>query len=818
MSAGPGSSLGDEPLLPNDTRYKDACQYAVGMSEKFLTLAAAGVAFVVGLVFAKENSPSVQLSPLVLEWSLGLFGVSILLGWMFLMNVVGKVAADNDYRIYNNAKQWLCLLQIVTALSGIGLLGFCTFQIIRQGALARPETLHDQAIVTSTGSLKTAPALASHPLDPLTAAEFVSLEAILREQGQLTKKAFYSWVQLREPPKAEVLAFEPGQKFRREALVVALCPERKTAYEIIVDLAAKKIVQTRDLQRLQPFLANSEFEDAKKIIDESAEIRAKLEERGFKIKGKISDDFFIDLYAPGEEADLMRNGATIRALRVLLAQRQGGTNDYGPYVDGLMALFDLYQGKVISVYDHPGAVAEQPVPHDVFDQKVLGPRVEPGSKLQTGPSVLKNVSLEGNHLRWEDWDFRFSFNQREGLVLHQIGYGAPGGVRSICYRAAIAEMFVPYSDPSKGWLWREFFDAGEYGLGLVSSEINRKKELPDNAVTLDAVFPNEKLKLSDDFPNRVFLYERDGGALFAHTQTSDGSRIYARAKELVIGFIATVGNYDYLYKWVFRQDGTFGFEAELHGLILNRTIAETNCAVCSTQADKGPGTYTAEGDQRFGTLVFPQILGVYHQHWINLRMDFDVDGPVNAVKECNTKPIPFDANANPRGRAFTVEHTIFGKEKEAERNIDAPSNRTWVVYNPANKSQLGHPTGFEIDPAGNTITSLRPERFGDPTSFTQRHFWVTKYHPEEIYASGIYPNQAPPDYKDHLFEYANNDESIYKEDIVVWYSLGFTHVTKPEDYPIMPAGKVAVNFSPKGFFEKSPALGHANVEKGNSHK
>jgi Cu2+-containing amine oxidase len=43
-------------------------------------------------------------------------------------------------------------------------------------------------------------------------------------------------------------------------------------------------------------------------------------------------------------------------------------------------------------------------------------------------------------------------------------------------------------------------------------------------------------------------------------------------------------------------------------------------------------------------------------------------------------------------------------------------------------------------------------------------------------------------------------------------------VTKPEDYPIMPAGKVAVNFSPKGFFEKSPALGHANVEKGNSHK
>ena len=818
MSAKPGSSSGDKPLLPNDTRYKDACQYAVGISEKFLILAAAGIAFVVGLVFAKENSPSVQFSLLVLEWSLGLFGVSILFGWMFLMKVVSRVAADNDYRIHNNAKQWLCLLQIVTALFSIGLLGFCAVQVIRQHALAKADTLQGQAIVTSSGSLKTAPALASHPLDPLTAAEFAILKMILGEQGQLTENTLYSWVQLREPPKAEVLAFEPGQKFRREAFVVALCPEKQTAYEFIVDLAAKKIVQTRDLQRLQPFLALSEFDTANKIIDGSSEIRAALEKRRFKIKGKISDDFYIDLYAAGEEPNLMRNGKTIRAMRVLFAQRQPGTNDYGPYVDGLMALFDLYQGKVIAVYDQPGAVAGQLVPHDVFDPKVLGPKVEPESKLQTGPSVVQNVSLEGNHLRWEEWDFRFSFNQREGLVLHQIGYGAPGGVRSICYRAAISEMFVPYSDPSMGWIWREFFDAGEYGLGLVSSEINRKKELPDNAITLDAVFPDEKLKLSDKFPNRVFLYERDGGALFAHTQTSDGSRIYARAKELVIGFIATVGNYDYLYKWVFRQDGTFGFEAELHGLILNRTIAETSCAVCSIQADKGPGTYTAEGDQRFGTLVFPQILGIYHQHWINLRMDFDVDGPVNAVKECNTKPIPFDANTNSRGRAFTVEHTIFGKEKEAERNIDASLNRGWLVYNPANKSQLGHPTGFEIDSAGNTVTSLRPERFGDATSFTQRHFWVTKYHPEEMYASGIYPNQAPPDYKDHLFEYANNDESIYKEDIVVWYSLGFTHVTRPEDYPIMPAGKVAVNFSPKGFFEKSPALGHANVEKGKSQE
>jgi hypothetical protein len=29
----------------------------------------------------------------------------------------------------------------------------------------------------------------------------------------------------------------------------------------------------------------------------------------------------------------------------------------------------------------------------------------------------------------------------------------------------------------------------------------------------------------------------------------------------------------------------------------------------------------------------------------------------------------------------------------------------------------------------------------------------------------------------------------------------------------MPAGKMAVNFTPVGFFQKSPALGYAHIEK-----
>jgi primary-amine oxidase len=649
-----------------------------------------------------------------------------------------------------------------------------------------------------------------HPLDPLTANEINLVREIVLTQAGLDPTTTY-WTQLREPPKADVLRFKSGMKLHRQADVVAVCPQRGNSFEFLVDLDARQVESTNALGNLQPALSGAEFYSAHQIIDNSPAVRVALEKRGYQINGNISDRFYLDLYAPGADPLLLKDGKTIRAVRVLFADRQGGTNSYGPYVEGLMALVDVFGQKLISVEDNPGAVASQVVPGDIFNQSVLGPK-NPEAELQIGPPVASRLKLQGHHARWENWDFRFSFNQREGLVLHQIGFRDAGRLRSICYRAAISEMLVPYSDPSPAWIWREFFDAGEYGLGYVSTAANAGKELPVNALTLSVVLPDETLHMSDYFQNRIFFYERDGGALFAHSQGEHQARIYARARELVVGFIATVGNYDYVYTWIFREDGSFGFEAELQGLILDKTVADAQCQLCVAQGISGPGIYQATNDQEFGSLVSPQIDAVFHQHWINLRMDFDIDGTNNAVEERDIAALAQDPAANPRGRAFTVRRTVFAREREAERNCDSSSNRVWVVYNPEVKSALGHFSGYEIDPQGNTVSAIPESRFGQAASFTQRHFWATRYHPTELYAAGKYPNQAPIDSTDNLYHYANDNEDIYNQDVVLWYSLGLTHIPRPEDYPIMPPAHVAVNFTPCAFFTKSPALGYATIE------
>src|SRR5262245_27391464 len=258
--------------------------------------------------------------------------------------------------------------------------------------------LEAQGSQSSAQPLETAPATPSHPLDPLTAQEFAILKDILQKQGKFGDRTIYNWVQLQEPPKEEVLEFQPGQMFRREAQVVVISPEKKTAFEILVDLNAKKIESVKDLANLQPFLLISEFDKAKKIVDASLEARAALEKRGYHIKDKISDTFFLDTYGPGKDPLLLKKGKTIRAVRVLFADRLGGTNNYGPYVEGLMALVDLYAGKLIALEDHTGPIAHQPVPEDIFNQDVLGPKSK-GTKLQIAPSTLQDIKLDGNHLQ-----------------------------------------------------------------------------------------------------------------------------------------------------------------------------------------------------------------------------------------------------------------------------------------------------------------------------------------------------------------------------------------------------------------------------------
>ena len=128
----------------------------------------------------------------------------------------------------------------------------------------------------------------------------------------------------------------------------------------------------------------------------------------------------------------------------------------------------------------------------------------------------------------------------------------------------------------------------------------------------------------------------------------------------------------------------------------------------------------------------------------------------------------------------------------------------WRIENPAVTTALGHHPGYQIEGDGAT-SLLAPDDWPQRrAAFSAQNLWITARREGELHAAGAYPNQSRGG--DGLPAYADG-ESIAGTDLVAWYTLGFHHVTRPEDWPILSTVWQSVKLRPYGFFTRNPGLG-----------
>ena len=97
-------------------------------------------------------------------------------------------------------------------------------------------------------------------------------------------------------------------------------------------------------------------------------------------------------------------------------------------------------------------------------------------------------------------------------------------------------------------------------------------------------------------------------------------------------------------------------------------------------------------------------------------------------------------------------------------------------------------------------SSEYPHRRG---GFVDYHLWITPQRDEERYAGGMYPLNSQAD---GLAVWAASNRPIEKTDIVAWYVMGFHHVVRAEDWPVMPVMWRGFQLRPFDFFDSNPAL------------
>ena len=90
-------------------------------------------------------------------------------------------------------------------------------------------------------------------------------------------------------------------------------------------------------------------------------------------------------------------------------------------------------------------------------------------------------------------------------------------------------------------------------------------------------------------------------------------------------------------------------------------------------------------------------------------------------------------------------------------------------------------------------------------AFAAHTLWLTAYDPNEKWSAGQYPYLSKPG--QGLPAYVSNQQNITNTDIVAWYTLGSRHITRPEDFPILPTRWHEFQLRPVHFFDRDPSAG-----------
>ena len=615
-----------------------------------------------------------------------------------------------------------------------------------------------------------------HPLEPLSEEEIAAAVAILREQKILPARHRFVQVTLDEPPKHIVLGYHDGDPIDRAASIVLLARPPGTGWGTVVTLPAPRAGRGRAPPAGPPPITLEEFDECERACKASPEYREALRKRGITdLDLVIVDPWSAGSYGEDEGRRLSRALSWVRL--------NPNDNAYAHPIENVIAVVDLDRMEVVRIEDY--GVVPVPMQPGNYTPDAVGTLRTDLQPLDIHQPDGPSFTIDGHAIQWQKWHLRLGFTPREGLVLHTVAYEDQGRLRPILYRAALSEMVVPYGDPAPTHQRKNAFDAGEYNIGALANALELGCDCLGEIRYFDAVLVDSAGR-PFTLRNAICLHEEDYGILWKHFDFRTGEAEVRRSRRLVISSISTVANYEYGFFWYLYQDGTIQFEVKLTGIVSTGAVP--------------PGEKPAYGQ----LLNADGLYAPNHQHFFNVRLDLDIDGPVNQVYEVHTEAPPLGPE-NPYGNAFRSRATLLSHESEAQQLVDPLSGRYWKIVNPTVSNSLGEPVAYKLMPGENVRAFALPESsIAKRAAFMTKHLWVTPYAPDEIHAAGAYPNQHPGGAG--LPTWTAADRLIADTDVVLWYTFGAHHIVRPEDWPVMPVNYIGFMLKPIGFFDCNPAL------------
>ncbi|XP_077210211.1 primary amine oxidase 1-like [Tasmannia lanceolata] len=631
-----------------------------------------------------------------------------------------------------------------------------------------------------------------HPLDPLTPSEFDKVRTIIKGSTLgSAKNLTFHYVGLDDPDKPTLLSWLANHTKTspppRRAFLIARA-ERQT-HEIVVNLPDGSIISDHIYTGFgYPLQTIEEQITAASVLTlKYPPFVESVKKRGLDIDEVVCESFSVGWF--GEK------GKQKRVTKVLCFYKSGSDNIYLLPIEGITVVVDYDEMNILEYSDRlmvPVPKAEGTDFRAFKQMPPFGPKMKPVTVVQPNGRSFK---IDGHMIRWANWVFHLAFDVRAGPVisLASVYDTDKGKHRRVLYRGHVSELFVPYMDPTEGWYYKTFFDAGEYGFGLFAVPLEPLTDCPANAIFMDGSFAGHDGRPVKK-PNIFCVFERSAGEIaWRHTELGIPGKVGKEVRtevSLVVRMVSTVGNYDYVVDWEFKQSGSIKVGVGLTGIL---------------EAKGVPYTHTDQMSENvYGTLLAENTVGVHHDHFITYYLDLDVEGDKNSFVKARMQTERVTDGSSPRKSYWTVVRDTAKTEADARVQLGSEPADLLVV-NPNKKTNVGNTVGYRLLGGSSAGSLLSDDDYPQiRAAYTKYQVFVTPYNRSEKWAAGTYAYQSRGD--DNLAIWSQRNRAIENTDIVLWYTMGFHHIPYQEDFPVMPTLTGGFELRPSNFFERNPTL------------
>lgn len=240
---------------------------------------------------------------------------------------------------------------------------------------------------------------------------------------------------------------------------------------------------------------------------------------------------------------------------------------------------------------------------EISDYASLKPRSKPTG---LGPHQYylqgKRFSVKHNQVIYKDWSFAFGLSSLTGMRVFDVRFKG----ERIIYELSVQEAMSVYGSITPGMMLTKFLDTS-IGIGRFAHELVRGVDCPYSATYVD-VYRYIDFNATQLFRNAICVFEHDVGRPLRRHFSDFFQNSYGGLTNsaLYIRTITAIGNYDYIWDFIFYQSGTVEARVHATGYISS--------------------SYKVPGSLKYGHQVAENVLGNIHTHFVNFKVDLDILG------------------------------------------------------------------------------------------------------------------------------------------------------------------------------------------------